>query len=212
MNWVKIINPLIKNYGGQSLFFPFGILMEGNTNAANIIGGSINNCDRCIAIKNHTNDIRIALGVLIDGVAFQSYNTAISVSGNGNSPLGGLRIVNNRFEDGHEVLNITSVVHETGDFEEPTYLAGNLLLCNSGEYLIKPENLPITVWDFGPKNRIGNSATLYRGIHIKDGALTLDPVDVEPDPPSTGFVLYCYGDQLKAKAYNGHVEVLAGTS
>lgn len=193
--WTRISNPLIRSRDSR-MRIPVGILLEGTPNATTVSGGVVSATDLGIALIGgrrcapfHGNP---ANGVLIEGVDFEDYTTAVFVQGGpGEVPakLTGLRIVHNRFENGETVLKISSIVHDPAWAETvPTYLAGNSLISNAGAYLDAPADLPVTMWDFGVPVRPpgGGSPTLVDSVKISNRFGSEYPLDIRPTQGGSG--------------------------
>jgi hypothetical protein len=158
---------------------PIGILFEGNPNGSRIIGGGINNCTTALKIQDQSGgDGRIANGIVVDGVSFEGYGTAVHVlSATASATIAGLRFINNRFENGTTVFSFTGITAQPAVWP---WLAGNMLVSNAGTYLNNPESLEICSFDFSATPDIG-VPVLRRGINIhaldgSDEPLTLLPL------------------------------------
>lgn len=108
---------------------PFGILLQGAANATRVIGGQIGTATRGVSLYGEgASGNYTANGVVIDGVSFESGTYGVyfnGVSGDIDSRVLGLRIVNNRFES---VTN--AIIFNNCDqvSEDPPVIANNMFL------------------------------------------------------------------------------------
>ena len=108
--WTAIENFWIrKRSGSDSGDIPVGILLEGNANATNIIGGAINNCDDGILLSNQSTEDPIPNGVTIFGVDFEGCQNDIRFTGKAGVAIVGPRIISCRAEDSRPNEAITAV-------------------------------------------------------------------------------------------------------
>ena len=188
--WTKITNPWIRKQSGTDPGnISFGVVLEGDANATTIMGGGINHTETAVAIRNQGSATPVANAVVIDGVAFEGYGTAIDVSGQLTSYLNGLRVVNNRFENG------TTVMHIHGFGQQPSvqpYLAGNFLVSNAGTYLDNPGGIRVNKWDFSVTPNTG-PATVYRGIQITPEGGAEFPLQILNPGGNRGLHVYAGG-------------------
>jgi hypothetical protein len=87
--WTKIINPWVQSPDSGTPI-TYGIIVEGASNATSILGGGIRNVLTGVAVRNQKGACSpekqealkaIPNAVLVDGVAFEGYETAIEISG-----------------------------------------------------------------------------------------------------------------------------------
>ncbi len=182
--WTKVVNPWIREFSIRDPNdpndvpdpVPIGVLLEGNSNRTNIIGGGIKGCITCIEIRNDEPHALMANGNVIDGVSLEHFTTGIYTHGPALTRLAGLRIINNTFEAGTELLRIEGF---DADDSRPVFLAGNYVQ-NVSTYVVKPEDFKITSLDFdAPWGSVG-VPQLARGIRFElrsdatESAITLD--------------------------------------
>jgi hypothetical protein len=158
--WMQIINPFVESSAG--FIVPHGVIVEGHSNATSILGGAFQTVKIGVLIRPQAKilqDWYLPNAVLINGVAFEAYDIAIRIAGNGSSAnvsgVAGVRIVNNRFDLGRIVLSIAGIVKPP---TIPPYLAGNMYTgafgldpCNTGlpgAYVENPGNIAVTIWEF----------------------------------------------------------------
>jgi len=162
--WTRIENLWVrKQSGGDPGDVTIGVLLEGNANATTIMGGGMNTCVTCILIRNQSGETSIPNAVVIDSVAFENYTTAIHMTGATGSNIAGLRVVNNRFENGTTVFSLTTVT--TIPSVVPFFM-GNYMVSNAGTYVNNPIGHPLTLLDFHTTPNIG-APIFSRGVIFK---------------------------------------------
>ena len=142
---------------------PFNVIIEGNANATTIRGGGLNGATTdAVLIRNQGAGTAIPNAVLIDGVAFEGYNTGIHVAGPAVTNIAGMRFINNRFENGTTVFSFTGVTQQPS---ANPWFSGNMFTSNAGTYLNNPNNLRTNQWDFAEVPAI--EPFLVRGITVQ---------------------------------------------
>jgi hypothetical protein len=143
--WTRIENLAVrKRSGSDSGNIGYGIVLRGAANATVISGGNISNVVTGISIEVESGQTYLSNAVLVDGVAFEGYTTAVSVVGAATSTLAGHRFVHNRFENGTTVFSYTGI---TAQPSTPPFMTGNFFVSNAGTYLENPNSLYMNVWD-----------------------------------------------------------------
>lgn len=186
--WCKVHNPQIRRRGGaDGDRVPIGILLEGSANATSVLGGGIG-ADVCISARNHAGQTTTANALLVDGVAFEGYGTAIAVAKAVGGSFGcGHRYVNNRFEAGTTVIDLTGVPTEPA---VPFYLSGNFMTSDAGAYLVNPNGITVNSLDMSITPSIpGVGMTWKQTTLIKSQSGTLHPLTVRPSGGARGIKL-----------------------
>ena len=137
--WTIIEKPNFRRRsGGDVGLMPYGIRLQGASNATTIIGGSFVSCARAIGLKHETGQTYIANGVLVDGAWLEGNTTGVSVEAATTFPASGLRVVNCRAEG---MTNFVSLTGATTQPAVPLYLSGNYMISSVTNYINNPNNL-----------------------------------------------------------------------
>jgi hypothetical protein len=183
--WTRIYNAMIKRVSGAGgANMPYGILVRGNSNATNIIGGNIQSSDIGIGMTHESGQVGSPNALFIEGTAFESCTDAIRSNAETSNPLSGCRIIGCRAEAGTNFLNLQGATTQPA---VPTYLAGNYLISSVSNYLVNPNNLYVTSLDFSVTPNISPGPILVnqRGLKVRviNGAAHV----FQARAPSAGF-------------------------
>ena len=107
--WTSLYNCWTRPRSGADGLIPVGVLLEGNANATNIIGGGFMNCDDGVLLSNQGTSDPIPNGVTMLGTDFEGCKNAIRYTGKTGVAIVGPRIISCRSEDSRPNEAITAV-------------------------------------------------------------------------------------------------------
>lgn len=168
--WVR------REQGADGANIPVGISIQGNSNALTIRDSGINHADTGVLIVNQGGQIPVANAVLIEGTAFESVTTGITITGLASSVIKGIRIIGNRFESVTTALSITGV---TAQVSNPVLLLGNQYTVVTTT-LNNPNNINVLNLDSETVAVPGSTGvhTMWRGVAITASGGSEFPLDV----------------------------------
>lgn len=139
--WCTLDHCSVRSQSGGTI--PCGVRLQGAANATRIIGGSYGGVTTtCIQLTYEVGQSTIPNGVVIDGASFETFTTAVHVLGETTHPVGGLRVVNCRAEDGTTFVSLTGTTTTTAFGSSPTVIENNYII-PSMTRLNNPNGLPI---------------------------------------------------------------------
>lgn len=175
-----------KRSGSDTGNMPFGILMEGAANATKIIGGALGHVTTALKMQNHSGQTTVPNGVLVQGMAFEGYTTAVHVEGATTSNITGHSYIGNRFENGTTVFSYTGVTTQPA---EPPYIGGNAYTSNAGTHLNNPNSLYINVADMSITPDIQSSLIQNQAFKFRTISGSAHAMDVQVGGGARGIVL-----------------------
>lgn len=178
--WTSFINCKTRRQGsGDGTRMARGIKLQGAANATNILSCNLGDVTTSIEIKPELGQTYAPNGVAIMGCHLESYVTAI-VADNleaGTAGPVGLRIINNRFENGTTLFDWCAT--STTQPAVPPYLAGNHMVSNAGTYIVNPNSIYYNSLDINITPSVNPAIKADLLIEGKAGSswpLTLKPV------------------------------------
>ncbi len=185
--WTSIEGVWIRATSGAGGKMPIGILLKGAANATTIRGGGINTCTTSIKLETETGQIGLPNALLVDGVAFEVYTTAIHCDGAVTSNIAGHRYIKNRFETGTTIFSYTTTTTQPS---QAPFAMGNMFVSNAGAYLNNPNNLYFNSLDMSITPDYDGTVMTWRQptkINVEGG--TALPLVIVPQGGSRGIHL-----------------------
>lgn len=145
--WTRLVNCGCRKRSSTDVGdITHGVLLEGSSNATNIINCDFSTVTTGVKIKAHSGQTYIANGVVIDGTAFELFTTAIHAEQSGAVAINGLKVTNNRVENGTTFMSLTGTATQP---VTPAYLSGNFLIGGGATiaYLNNPNSQYIEILD-----------------------------------------------------------------
>jgi hypothetical protein len=176
--WAQLVNcKVLRRSSSDGAKSEYGVLLQGASNATNILGCSISSVETCIGIEPHADQTYLANGVVIHGNALEAYTTGIKVEGATGSTFGGLRVMGNRFENGVTMISLQGMT------SQPTvapFLCGNYAVSSAGTYLDNPNDLYVTSLDamITPAPSVPFSIVHPRGVRFRGTDASYDTLDL----------------------------------
>ncbi len=194
--WTTIEDVWIRQLsGGTDSDIPYGIVMQGSSNATTIRGGGISGCETGIIIRPQSPATAQTMNaILIDGVALEGNTYGITLTGQGGDGGGGsgLRIVNCRAET---MTTFFRILNRTIAFAIPPFLAGNYLVSSVTNYIERPADtttIRLNSLDFGATPAVF-VPEMTQGLTIQQQGGSNNPLTLNlSGNTSRGFMMYSY--------------------
>lgn len=145
--WTNLDRCTVRKRSGSDVGdITYGIMIQGQSNATSITNCSLSTgaTGDCIHMKTENGNAAISNGCLIHGNHFETFGIAINVVADATSYLTGMRITDNRAEDGTTFLQLSG--SSVGSVV-PTYLSGNYLISSVTNYIVNASGALVNSFD-----------------------------------------------------------------
>lgn len=191
--WTTITNlSLRRRSGGDPGIASYGVYLQGAANATTIRGGSLGSCTAGVYVTVESGYNYVPNALIIDGVAFEGVGVGVDVVGTTTGTIGGLRVVNSRFE-----TCTTACARFTGTSLSsgvPPFFAGNYATPEVPAYILNTNAIRINTLDCWTNPAIANPSLVSTGgMTIESTSGSATPLKVVTGGGERGILLDAFG-------------------